>query len=175
VTGEDDIARFDSWQYSSICRALSKVFCIKYIRCKDYLFLCSVRVFHLRYYVYLSKVFYKLLHHLIVLSQGFCRILKIFREMSLLYLKFSNMVANEISQGELFCNRHLVCYVKPYVTVHCKPSPFGKQFWMANTAIFQNDQKKIFIQSKCEFLKFLFVLLDKIRITLFICLVNFCI
>ncbi len=36
------------------------------------------------------------------------------------------------------------------ILVHCKPSPFGKQFCLANTAIFpsyitfQNNQKKIF-------------------------------
>ncbi len=53
---------------------------------------------------------------------------------------------------------------------HCKPSPFGKQFCLANTAIFpsyitfQNNYTKIFNQSNCEFMKLLFVLLGKIKI-----------
>ncbi len=52
---------------------------------------------------------------------------------------------------------------------HCKPSPFDKQFCMANTAVFisyitfQSYQKKIFQWGKSEFLIFLFVLLYKIK------------
>jgi hypothetical protein len=54
--------------------------------------------------------------------------------------------------------------------LHCKPSPFGKQFCMANRAIFtsyttfQVIKINHFSQGKCEFMKFSFVLLDKIKI-----------
>jgi hypothetical protein len=54
-------------------------------------------------------------------------------------------------------------------TVHCKPSPFDKQFCMANTSVFISYitfkviKRKYFSQGKCEFLIFLFVLLDKIK------------
>jgi hypothetical protein len=58
-------------------------------------------------------------------------------------------------------------------SIHCKPSPFDKQFCMANTAIFTlyttflSNQKEIFFsQGKCEFMKFTFVLSCKIKIWL---------
>ncbi len=58
------------------------------------------------------------------------------------------------------------------VPLHCKASPFGKHFCMAkysyisllHISIFKVSRRKYFSQGECEFMKFLFVLFDKIKI-----------
>jgi hypothetical protein len=52
--------------------------------------------------------------------------------------------------GVRYCKVRDTVSGKNLITLHCKPSPFGKQFCLAYTAIFpsyitfQNTQKKIF-------------------------------
>jgi hypothetical protein len=68
-----------------------------------------------------------------------------------------------VCSGKLWGKYQANLFVK--IELHCKPSLFDKQFCMANTVIltsyitFQRIIMKYFTEVKCEFIKFIFVLL----------------